>query len=464
MTPIPGYATQPNSVEQTPQMQQRTPPSNRKSNRFSSILRRSIRPEDIGVALAASPKTPLMHDAEPPMSAATYRPPSQLLPEAPLYSLHPQSRGLNAEVSPISPTDPYPRYPTALGLGLSELHGTSSRNIPAALSELDSTPLAPQTGFLPLRISTSDPVLDSRRHHDSVFHPEMSRAENMTTWTRSTDTLRKPVAAARIPPRHPLRAQRSRGSLQPRSTPPSASSAMHPSMSVSALTTLPSQQRAASVQPISPPAHPLSFEHKASVTRQSTTSETDFEDTGSDDESPPLPEFPKPGTGPVKASTGPQRFVNAAAMLQNSRIAPEPQRLPRRTPRQYIPPTLTPSVAPVFRGVTTTTITAAPPGAAATPPLPLLDTTRAIIPASTVAELAGSAVSSARREMVAVPTTPSSTMSMSPGMSSPRTHEGRDVRRSAKWKLLVGSGEAGGIGTGVVWCSRGPRREKGWEY
>lgn len=43
--------------------------------------------------------------------------------------------------------------------------------------------------------------------------------------------------------------------------------------------------------------------------------------------------------------------------------------------------------------------------------------------------------------MVAVPTTPSTNPSMSPGLS-PRS-EGGDVRRSAKWKVLVGSGEAG---------------------
>ena len=42
---------------------------------------------------------------------------------------------------------------------------------------------------------------------------------------------------------------------------------------------------------------------------------------------------------------------------------------------------------------------------------------------------------------MAIPTTPSTTPSRSPGLS-PR-NEGRDVRRSAKWKVLIGSGEVG---------------------
>ena len=448
------------STEQAPRSQLYEPPTNRKSNRWS-LFKRVPPPEEIGVAIAPGPKTPLMADAEPPMTAATYQ--SQILPDAPYPSIFPQHRGFENEVSPISPVDQWERFPDPVGYGPSELQGSIHRKAPQAPSELDATPLAPQTGFVPLRLSTSDPILQARRDRGSTFNPTQGEDGNSVTWTRSMDTLRKPSAAL-VSTRQPLRA--SRGSMsQVQNAPLHASAGATSAAPASALSQLPSQQRRTSLSIPNFPPPPSTTRRNPSVSRRSTNSETEFEDTDSDeDESLPLP-IMHPNTSSAtlvpphpnpSASIGQQRFHNAAAALQNSQITPQtlgpttqpPLPSSRRVPRQYIPPSLTPSLAPSSRGFTTTTITAqrnhhrsgsrsgAPPPPLP-PSLPRL-TTRPVSPPTDVAELQGSAVSDARRETVVIPTTASTSTEI--GMSP---QSDRDVRRSARWKILVGSGEGG---------------------
>ena len=450
------------SAEQAPQSQHNEPPTNRKSNRWS-LFKRVPPPEEIGVAIAPGPKTPLMADAEPPMTAATYH--SQILPDAPYPSIFPQHRGFENEVSPISPVDQWERFPDPVGYGSSELQGPSHRKAPQAPSELDATPLVPQTGLVPLRLSTSDPILQARRDRGSTFNPTQDENGNPATWTRSMDTLRKPSAAL-VQTREPLRA--SRGSMsQVQNAPFYASTRSTSTAPASALSQLPSQQRRTSLSIPNFPPPPSTTRRKPSISRRSTNSETEFEDTDSDeDESHPLPIMhPNTSSATVvpshpnpSASIGQQRFHNAAAALQNSQITPQtsnpttqpPLPSSRRVPRQYIPPSLTPSLAPSSRGFTTTTITArrnhsrngsrsdAPPPPPLPPPsLPRL-TTRPVSPPTDVAELQGSAVSDARRETIVIPTTASTGTEI--GMSP---QSDRDVRRSARWKILVGSGEGG---------------------
>ncbi|KAL8713447.1 MAG: hypothetical protein Q9225_006766, partial [Loekoesia sp. 1 TL-2023] len=264
-------------------------PARRRSNRWS-LWRKSMKPEDIGVAVTPSPIQPT-HDHSPvtPMSAASYETTSQLLPDKPTYSLYPPPLRLslyNHEVSPIDAPGPaaarFGRPPP----------GLAPRPAPRGQGTMDTSQTNLHLGQPTLRSVPSDPFLDStsssRLADPRQFQTLPAQRNRSVTsrrvdihygqWAEPVQIHRKPVPA-RLPPdtvrADPTVERMDWGAGLPtqavnQGAGPSSSSGIQP------------VRRKSSVK--------RKFSGKRPMTFLSTTSDaTSFEDADSDDE-PPLPQ------------------------------------------------------------------------------------------------------------------------------------------------------------------------------
>lgn len=129
------------------------------SNRWS-FWRKSVKPEDIGVAIARNPVAQTTYDHSPitPMSAASYATTSRLLPDKPTYSLYPpplRTSSCNQDVSPIDGPGP-----VAAAFGRA-LPGLVPRPVPRGRGATDPSQRNLHIGHPALRSVPSDPFLDS---------------------------------------------------------------------------------------------------------------------------------------------------------------------------------------------------------------------------------------------------------------------------------------------------------------
>lgn len=261
----------------------------RKSRSETTLGRRGLHPDEIGIAVDPETRERLAVD-EPPASAASYRTTSKLLPDKPSYSLYPSlSRPQNPR-SPVSPINsPLPGEAGIGQKGPMPLLKPSPRlgNSP----EIHQLQL--QRGISPMHASASDPFLDRhsgsqaltdsnpRRQRLRLEMPSNNRPDPQILqhgqWTRSLDDLPKPVAA-----RH-------------------SSSARELNRKNSALASISPNDYKGRTLPQPPADRPsyvrregqrtkVTTRSRPSTTRYSSASETNFEDT--DDEEavvPPLP-------------------------------------------------------------------------------------------------------------------------------------------------------------------------------
>lgn len=143
-------------------------------SRFS-FWRRSTRPEEIGIAVGPEVvETPSMrydaqHD-ETPVSAASYRTTSQLLPDKPSYVLFPPPlRVVNPTQSPVSP-----QSPDSAETHFTDIAGQrpESKPAPRGRNAYDTSQVTLQRGAGTLRPSGSDPFLDRQNSSRGLARSE----------------------------------------------------------------------------------------------------------------------------------------------------------------------------------------------------------------------------------------------------------------------------------------------------
>ncbi|KAL8961849.1 MAG: hypothetical protein Q9183_005248, partial [Haloplaca sp. 2 TL-2023] len=251
------------------------------SNRWS-FWRKSMKPEDIGVAVAPGP----VHQAPDPspitpMSATSYETTSRLLPDKPTYSLFPPPLRLSSQHNGVSPIDAPTAPATSFGLPI--------RPAPRGRGTMDTSQMHMHLGQPTLRAVPSDPFLDASSSSRAVDPRQFQTlpAQRSTTavpppavqqsgqWAQPVQLHRKPVPA-RLPPSlhsgHVTRPSASASELPP-----------HPA----------TRSIDPSTFPVPPPVRRKSssrrnFSGKRPETFFSLTSETDFEDDDSDIEPPAL--------------------------------------------------------------------------------------------------------------------------------------------------------------------------------
>ncbi|KAL8725130.1 MAG: hypothetical protein Q9181_006534 [Wetmoreana brouardii] len=262
-----------------------------------SFWRKSIKPEDIGVAVAPSPAQQTAYDRSPvtPMSAASYETASRLLPDKPTYdkptySLFPPPLRLSSYNTQVSPIDaPEPQYAS---FGRAEL-GTVVRPAPRGRGTMDTSQTHLHLGQPTIRAVPSDPFIDAssssrtadpqqfrtlpaQRPKVAASHPVIHQYGQ---WAEPAQLPRKPVPA-RLPP-NSLHAGQPSDALN-------HSSYLPPHLATLAADPLISQKQG------QPSRRKSSGRRKANERRPETflsTSDTSFEDAGSDDElPPPLPQ------------------------------------------------------------------------------------------------------------------------------------------------------------------------------
>ncbi|KAI4189234.1 MAG: hypothetical protein L6R41_001614 [Letrouitia leprolyta] len=137
----------------------------RQSKRWSQ-WRKSMRLEDIGVAVAPSPSNPTQpHSPTTPMSAASYETTSQLLPDKPIYSLYPPPLRISS----------YNQDPSAVNQDITTVDGSglafagfggplpslAPRLAPRGRGTMDTSQTNLHFGQPTIRAVSSDPFLDS---------------------------------------------------------------------------------------------------------------------------------------------------------------------------------------------------------------------------------------------------------------------------------------------------------------
>ncbi|KAL8809382.1 MAG: hypothetical protein Q9200_003470 [Gallowayella weberi] len=297
----------------TETQQQSTPIASARpqSDRWS-FWRKSMRPEDIGVAVAPGHAQQTSYDRSPvtPVSAASYETTSRLLPDKPTYSLYPPPLRLSS-YNHVSPIDP----PGSQVVDFARLPpGPIMRPAPAPRGQgtMDTSQMYLQHGQPTLRHVPSDPFVDSTSSGHAVSPRQYQTLPTQRPkaaapapapipvqygqWAEPVEVHRKPVPA-RLAPNDP-RAAGQIGRPHGLSTSPS-----HPASS------------AASSSRATPPVRRKSSGKRTASGRRpttslSTTSDTSFEDAESDDEPPPP--LPKPVPSPFVES--PRSRPHAAAV------------------------------------------------------------------------------------------------------------------------------------------------------
>lgn len=285
----------------------------------TSLLGRNFHPDEIGVAVVPEMRENSRAE-ETPSSAASYRTTSKLLPDKPsYYSLYPSPLRIksmncqkNLAASPLLGE-------AEVGVGQTSLIPSS----PPSPRARDASQKQPRHGYSPLRPSASDPFLDSR----SDLHPGMYANErrkplrlettsnersnpevrNQAIWTRSLDNLHKPVPARQ--------SSSARGLNQQMNT--------YASISPSEYTGRPLFDPLGAIQ--SQPRKPVPTRNRRSIqrrpsTRYSNASDTSFETAGDEDETPPLPVI-HPILSPVQESPALHSSRNQVAYPGFSNLA-----------------------------------------------------------------------------------------------------------------------------------------------
>lgn len=236
--------------------------------------------EEIGVVVDHGRGSQAVDDNFP-VSAASRRTNSQLLPDKPTYSLYPSPLRIKTQMSPISPiagnTDSRqrPAMPPA-------------RPSPRGRNSSDTSQATLQRGRFNEQLSPTDPFVDphtgshpsTHTNHQSQVPPvrlPYPSALNYGPWTRSAETIRKPV-----PARESLSAPRSQPLLN----------RSHPGFENGNSTGDPRSQGLAlsDLLPSSETRSQRSFPQRKSSRRPATyfsmNSDTSFEDAEDDDEMP----------------------------------------------------------------------------------------------------------------------------------------------------------------------------------
>ncbi|KAL8886301.1 MAG: hypothetical protein Q9215_005974 [Flavoplaca cf. flavocitrina] len=266
--------------------------SSPQSNNRWSFFRRSTKPEDIGVAVApgALQQTPYEYSPITPVSAASYETTSRLLPDKPTYSLYPAPLRLSSHNAHVSPVDVPGTQ--AVDFGRAPL----TRPAPRGRGTMDTSQAHLHLGQPTLRHVPSDPFLESsssaypvpskqyqtlpaQRPRPTGPAPTPARtsvAVQYGQWAEPMHVPRKPVPAKRPTKSPTTRVQGDR---------PDGLGALpsHPAMSVADTSTVQGAAQPAQRKSLGRPK----ASGKRPQTYLSTTSDTSFEDAGSDDEPPP---------------------------------------------------------------------------------------------------------------------------------------------------------------------------------
>ena len=277
-----------------PKGQQSPATLERNNGSHATLCERSLRPEEIGVAVGPEmEEISVLDDTrsvldEVPQSAASYRTTSRLLPEKPSYSLYPSPLRVKYPKSPESQVGGHTREAAFRSRGLTPL----TMPTPRSQNSSDTSQTRLQPGFLPPHPSASDPFLDTRsdpralmyaKERSQVLRLEMpsndrsdAKVLNNPQWTQSLGNLRKPV-----PARHSSSAREL-----------SRQKAAYASISPSDYTGRPWFESLGNSQ--SQPRKPVPVSDGKSVpkrtwTHYSSASDTSFEDAGEEEEIPAVP-------------------------------------------------------------------------------------------------------------------------------------------------------------------------------
>ncbi|KAL8687565.1 MAG: hypothetical protein Q9218_006300 [Villophora microphyllina] len=263
------------------------------SNRWS-FWRKSMKPEDIGVAVAPSPIYQTARDRSPvtPMSAASYETTSRLLPDKPTYSLYPPPLRLSSYNTQVSPIEA-PGQQTASARRNS--FGPVIRPVPRGRGTMDTSQPNLHLGQPTLRAVPSDPFLDAN-------------SSSRTTDPRQLQTLpaQRPKPANSAPVVHQYGQWAEPVQLHRKPVParlaPTGLRIVTPTDRVDRVdyaAYLPSHPASLAIDPSTYPEPVQPTRRKSSGKRKgngkrpetflSTTTDTSFEDGESDDE-PPLPQ------------------------------------------------------------------------------------------------------------------------------------------------------------------------------
>ncbi|KAL9016266.1 MAG: hypothetical protein Q9185_006388 [Variospora sp. 1 TL-2023] len=257
-----------------------------------SFWRKSVKPEEIGVAVARNPVAQTTYDRSPvtPMSAASYETTSRLLPDKPTYSLFPPPLRLspyNQDVNPIEASGPI-----VAGFGRA-LPGLVPKPAPRGRGTMDTSQMYMHLGLPALRAVPSDPFLDSsssgRQTDPRQFQtlpaqrtraaPSKPASVHYGQWTKPVEVHRKPVPA-RLTPNN-LRSDPSIERLDWGLDAPLQATVAPADLSF--LTVEPQSTRRKS-------SGKRRLSGKRPPTFLSAASDTSFEDADSDTDPPPLPQ------------------------------------------------------------------------------------------------------------------------------------------------------------------------------
>lgn len=387
----------------------------RKSRNETTTGRRRLHPDEIGLALGSETRGRLAVD-EPPTSAASYRTTSNLLPDKPSYSLYPSPSRPQNPRSPVGPINS--PLPGEAGIG-QKGPMPLLRPSPRLGNSPEPDQLRSQRGFPPMHASASDPFLDRhpgsqalayinpRRQRLRLEMPSSNRPDPQILqhgqWTQSLDDLPKPVAARHSSSARELNRQKS------------ALASISPNDYRGRALFQPPADRSTQVRREGQRIKGTN-RFRLSTARYSSASETNFEDTDDEEPIPPMPTsyhfiLPNQSSGDVASS----RAQGSATPLQFGQrpIPTSPTPNPaRRNQRLAIPLSLH-NVSGSKRMSIRKPL----------PPVPELPG---------VPELPDSPVNATvqgRRERSALPRN--------------RSRATDDVRRTAKWQILVSPGLTG---------------------
>ena len=290
----------------------------RKSRNESTIGRRGVHPDEIGIALGSERRERLAMD-EPPTSAMSYTTTSKLLPDKPsYYSLYPSPSRPQNPRSPVSPINS--PLPGEAGIG-QKGPMPLLRPSPRLGNSPEPDQLRSQRGLSSMHASASDPFLDRHPASQALTHtnPRMQRLRlempssnrpdpqilQHGRWTQSLDDLPKPLAARHSSSARDLNRKKS------------ALASISPNDYRGRALFQPQEDRSNQVRPQGQRTKGIN-RSRPSTTRYSSASETNFEDTDDEEAIPPMPTsyhflLPTQSSGDVapskvRGSAKPQQF------------------------------------------------------------------------------------------------------------------------------------------------------------
>ncbi|KAL9036795.1 MAG: hypothetical protein Q9214_005980, partial [Letrouitia sp. 1 TL-2023] len=278
-----GHGSTPQSEVGRPQIIPPEHPSDRWSNWKEAM------PAEIGLAVAPEVSREAAPERSPvtPISAATYRTTSQLLPEKPRYSLFPQPVPPNSHLSPVSPIDQQ-TVDSAFDRGRAI---SFPRPGPHSRGTIDTSQPHLQGRRPTLRVVPSDPFLDSSSEAQASQQPRQyvpiiqQQNARINPSTSEVDKLNGPVEVPRkpVPAHRPVETHRQDPAVAlPASMAQPSSYQMYPAV--------PAIDLYASKFPVHPPRRKSKGKHRHTGRRPSTHyssgSDTSFEDDEFGEEPP----------------------------------------------------------------------------------------------------------------------------------------------------------------------------------